>query len=103
MKDFAHARNSASVVPLPSRVEHSASRIGKNSAIPAGTVTSRVTVKSEHVEGGSGQKLPVRNHTWPDCPTAPLAPVKSLAGLVAAGIESSHFQCSADHWPELLP
>ena len=86
-------------MPLPSSVEHSLSRIGKNRAFPAGTLQSRVTVKLEQGVGGSGQKLPARNHTGPDCPWSQLAPLKSFAGLLANGIETSHFQCSADHSP----
>jgi len=81
--------SSASVVRLPSRVEHSGSRIGKKMAMPVGTVMLRVTVKFEHGVGGSGQKLPARNQTLPDCPCAALAPVKSFAGLIAFGIEKS--------------
>ena len=71
--------------------------MGKNRAVPAGTVMLRVAVPEKMV--------PARNHTLPDCPTAALAPVSSISGLDAAGmamIHSSHRAVSCAYPPYAL-
>src|SRR4030095_3042779 len=69
--------------------------MGKNSAVPGGTVQARSKVppKTE----------PAKNHTGPLWPSAQWAPVASKTGFVAAGMENAHCHPSAPPTPDALP
>src|SRR6266508_4458481 len=69
-------------------------RIGKNRAFPPGTVQLRVAAPPN---------VPAKNHTWPPCPSAQCAPVRSRTGFVAAGIDSAHCHHRALHSPYVFP
>ena len=65
--------------------------MGKNRALPCGTVTVRVT--------GPVVVVPARNQTGPCWPTPAKAPLVSLSGLMSAGMDSAQVHQSAAHWP----
>src|SRR5213593_3927160 len=68
-KNAAQLRKSASVVRLPSRVEHSVLIVGKNSALPAGTEQCRSATPTTVPEGSTVvEKVPPKNQTGPLCP-----------------------------------
>ncbi len=61
---------------------------GKNSAFPAGTVHSRVSVV--------GANAPTRNQTGPDCPALQSAVLRMA--LLVAGCDKTHCHQFTDHW-----
>ena len=65
MKLSAASVNSTLVVPLPSAVDASASRIGKNKAFPCGIVAVRWAVARKPLDTGVAANDPIRNHTGP--------------------------------------
>ena len=78
------------MVPLPSKMEHSALIIGIRIPLLAGTVHVRLLVPPG---------FPARNHTGPCWFTAQLAPVWSSTGLLGSEILAAHRHQAADHWP----
>src|SRR3954469_25373063 len=90
MSARAQARSSGSLRPKNgalSTVEHSPVRMGRNRAVPVGTVHVRVT--------GSGEAVPVRNQTWREYWMMPqLAP---RMGLEARGSPKTACHQAADH------
>src|SRR2546421_6978718 len=102
---LAQARNSASVLPLPSAVEHSAFRTGTNNTLPFATVhLVRVAEANTSPDGFVVVvKVPTKKKTGPDCRRPHWAPVSSSVGLVGFGIERTYCQWAADHWPYVFP
>src|SRR5207237_3338167 len=103
-KPLTQVRNAASSVParhpmpaFSSTTESSELRIGKNKALPSGTVQLRTATLALQPPGGAGneQNLPPRNHTGPDCPA--LQSAVSNSGWAVAGSAKHHCHQAADH------